>query len=182
MSQSIPTTKSEFEALFKAFYPAMVLLARKYVTDTDTAKDIAQQVFVHLYEKRHDLHINSTLKGYLFQSVRNAALNRLNQKKTRERHEVSLQDHSIDFQDAATAMEIRELSDLLVKLIDELPPRCSQIFKMNRFEGKKNKEIAEELNISLRTVETQISNALRLIREKLPKTLSAFLIFLLENT
>ncbi len=174
----IPNSEAAFEELFKAHYPAMVLYAHKFVGDTDTARDIAQQVFVNIYEKRKELQIRSSMKSYLFQSVRNTALNRLKQQRVWEKHEEHLSKESTAVELVSQTVEFSELRQSLIRLIEELPPRCRDIFKMNRFEGKKNREIAEELNISIRTVETQISKALKFIREKLPKELiGIFVIF-----
>lgn len=180
MAEQIPHSEAQFEAIFKAHYPGMVLYANKFVQDMDTAKDLAQQVFVTVFEKRKDLQIKTSLKSYLFQAVRNAALNSLNQKKIHQKHEANIIGLQETYQEEGRSLELLELTEKLHKLIDELPPKCSQIFKLNRFEGKKNKEIAETLNISIRTVETQISKALKILREKLPKELISFFLFFFE--
>ena len=179
--ENIPNNQEEFGRLFKAHYPAMVLLARKYVEDTDTARDLAQQVFVNMYEKRAKLTIKTSVKSYLFQAVRNASLNWLNQRKTKAKHEDRILQNT-NTSENSDPLEVKELGKLLAGLIEELPPQCRRIFKMNRYEGKRNREIAAELNISIRTVETQISKALKQLRSKIPKELIGLILFFLSQT
>ena len=176
----IPDSEEEYAVLFKVHYPSMVLLARKFVGDTDTARDLAQQVFVNLYEKREKIEIRTSLKNYLFQAVRNASLNWLKQQRVKARHnEFILQ--NTETSSLSDPAEVSELSQTLSRLINELPPRCRRIFIMNRFEGKKNREIAAELNLSIRTVETQISKALKQLRAKIPKELIGILLFFIHH-
>lgn len=161
----------DFDTLFRTHYPAAVLFAQKMVKDTTIAKDIAQKVFLKIYEKRKDIKIETSFKAYLFRSIRNTALTYLKKEQTHHRHSEA----AFALKETATTdqytLEYQELAKKLYDLIDELPPRCQQIFKMNRFEGKKNKEIADILGISIRTVEAQISHALKTLRKKLPKEL-----------
>ena len=177
----IPEEKKDFEQLFKEYYPSMVLYTKRFVEDLDTARDIAQQVFVNIYEKRDRLNISSSVKSYLFQAARNTALNYLEQKKNQQKHKDILQETQAHSTEHESDIENSELSKRLYEMIEELPPKCRQIFKMNRFEGKKNKEIAEELDISIRTVETQISKALRALREKATQVLGLLLLIILKN-
>lgn len=160
-----------FDSLFREYYPAAVLFAQKMVKDSNAAKDIAQQVFVKIYEKKDDLKIEISFKAYLFRAVRNTALTYLKKEKTHLRHS----EVAFSLKETATVdndpLEYQELVKKLDELINGLPPRCQLVFKMNRFDGKKNKEIAEELGISIRTVEAQISHALKVLRKKLPKEL-----------
>ncbi len=146
----------------------------------DEARDVAQQVFIKLYEKRETIQIKSSLKSYLFQAVRNTALNLVKHHQTHTKHTENvkyLQPKTVD--DIDHQMRYSELESQIHRLIAQLPEKCREIFKMNRFEHKKNKEIAEELGISIRTVETQISKALKFLRANLsPDLLTAFLLFL----
>lgn len=175
---NIPSDKVEFELLFKEHYPGMVLFANRFIQDRDAAKDIAQQVFINIYEKKDSLNISGSIKGYLFQATKNRALNYIKQKKVQEKHKTNFKALNPDIAEENDALELAQLSEAINELIENLPPKCQLIFKMNRFEGKKNKVIAEELSISIRTVETQISKALKLLRENIPKELlGLFLIF-----
>jgi len=168
----------DFDSLFREYYPAAVLFAQKFVQNEPAAKDIAQQVFVKIYEKKNDLEIEISFKAYLFRAVRNTAFTYLKKEQTHAKHSeaaFSLKSTTTEDNDPVT---YKELVNKLNELIEALPPRCQLIFKMNRLEGKKNKDIAAELGISIRTVETQISYALKQLRAKLPKELLLFLIYL----
>ena len=168
----------DFDLLFRTYYPAGVLFAQKFVEDTNAAKDIAQLVFCKIYEKKDEIKIETSFKAYLFRAIRNTAFTYLKKEKTHFRHSEA----AFAFKETATPnndpLEYEELVKKINDLIATLPPRCQLIFKMNRFEGKKNKEIAEELELSIRTVETQISYALKTLRNKLPKELLILLLFL----
>ena len=153
-----------YHIVFNTYFPELVAFANKYVSDLDTAKEIVQVVFVKLYEKHSYLNITTSLKSYLYKMVYNDCLNAINSKKISSRHysQYALQmDPQADFQDL---MEQTEIELRIYKALDKLPPQCKLIIQQSRLEGKKNKEIADKLNISIRTVETQISKALKILR------------------
>ena len=136
----------------------------KYVKSVDDAREVVQKVFIKLFEKREKLEIKSSLKPYLFKSVYNTCLNEIRGKKS-----------FLDV-DEIDQLDLSEQSDKLVEAeeekriwaaINDLPTKCRDIFIMNRFDGLKNQEIADKLDISKRTVEVQISNALKKLRDKL---------------
>lgn len=156
----------DLETLFKTFYASLTVFSNKYVQDMEAAKEIVQDVFLHLHEKRDSLQINSSPKSYLFQAVRNRSLNHIQKIKTRQGHydQFQLTVEPASFDDQLEAVELEEKLSLLIQ---ELPEACQRIFIMSRFDGKKNQEIADELGISKRTVETQISNALKALRNRL---------------
>ncbi len=168
MSLNTIKNKADFERLFKELYPVAVIYARKFVYDLDTSRDIAQQVFIKIYEKRETLVISSSMKSYVLQSVRNSSINYLKQKQTQQRHASFIQERTEISNDSDTLIA-SEFEQQIFDLIHQLPDRCQQVFKMNRFEGKKNKEIAQELDISIRTVETQISKALKFLRQNISR-------------
>jgi RNA polymerase sigma-70 factor (family 1) len=153
-----------YKTIFDENYPVLVAFANKYLNDLDIAKDTAQNAFVKFFEKRQSIEISSNLKAYLYKMVYNDCLNLIKSKKIKIGHfnkyskELEL---TANFQDLVdeTENEFR-----IYTAIEKLPPRCKQIILQSRIEGKKNKEIADELNISIRTVETQISKALKLIK------------------
>ncbi|MCW3804781.1 RNA polymerase sigma-70 factor [Plebeiibacterium marinum] len=160
--------ESAFEQIFVAYYQPLVVFANKLVFDIDMARDLVQGVIVHFYEKREEIQIHTSLKAHLYQSVRNKCLNHLKREQTLRTH------HSVLFQESKEAegafhdiMEETELENKIFQVINTLPGQCRKIFEMSRFQGKTNQEIADELSISKRTVETQISNALKKMRQKL---------------
>lgn len=174
------TSIQNFDALFREYYPMAVLHAQRYVQDVNAARDIAQQVFMKIYEKKDTLQIKISFKAYLFRAVGNTALTYLKKEQTHSRHSeaaFALKSTAIEDNDPVA---YEQLATKIKEIIEALPPRCQLIFKMNRLEGKRNREIAEELGLSIRTVEAQISQALKQLRKKLPKELLTILIFL-EN-
>jgi RNA polymerase sigma-70 factor (ECF subfamily) len=167
-----------YERIFNEYYEPLCLFARKTIGDMDKARDIVQEVFVVLYANKGMLQINTSLKSYLFKCVYNSCLNNLKQQKVYAYHHEHLRKNaaSIDGHDAILKTELEEKIRIA---IESLPDQCRRIFKMNRYDGMKNSEIATELGISIRTVETQISKALNILRANLTDYLILVLIFLI---
>jgi RNA polymerase sigma-70 factor (family 1) len=156
-----------FEALFKQYYAPLVVYACKYVPEKDVAREIVQDFFVKLFEKRSALTIDTSLKSYLYRSVYNSCMNYINQRNIQEKHIRNIDLERDDEENLENEINSVELQNRIFKIIEALPPKCRKIFKMNRLEGMKNEEIAVSLNLSKRTVETQISKALKILRNKL---------------
>ena len=173
--------ESAYELLFSEFYRVLTVFANKYVHDMETAKEIVQDLFVHLYEKRENLDINSSLKSYLFRSTHNRCINYINAQKIRSQHADYVM-KTTDIKEDILEQEVNktELEHALFTAINQLPPKCQSIFKMNRFDGLSNTEIAERLRLSKRTVETQISKALRILRIKIEPFLAVCIIICLS--
>ncbi|MEM1134431.1 MAG: RNA polymerase sigma-70 factor [Bacteroidota bacterium] len=165
---------SAFEKLFNAYYPLLCIYAKKKVGDLDEARDIVQDVFVKVYHDRDKLAIDTSIKAYLYKAVHNASLNRIKQIKIHKYHHEYIKNQTPFSEDQDTMIKA-ELEEKIWQIIQSLPDKCRRIFEMNRFEGKKNKEIAENLGISIRTVETQISKALKILRKHLPSFLLTLL-------
>ncbi|MFV1976994.1 MAG: RNA polymerase sigma-70 factor [Candidatus Scalindua sp.] len=170
-----------FELLFKAHYPTLCCYARKYLDDFDQAEGIVQEMFFHFWQKRKKVEISTSLEAYLFQSVRNACLNYLKHLKIREQYKLAnneeIRQKEQEIHDSVVAPELRERIE---NVIDQLPSERKKIFKMTRYEELKYKEIAVKLNISVKTVEAQMSKALKFLRLHLSDYLSLFFIFILE--
>lgn len=160
--------EAAYERLFKEYYQMLTLYANKYLEDIELAKETVQDLFVGIYEKRTNLDINSSLKSYLFRSVHNRCINQINSGKVRTKYAKQVIAYAEKGRDSVhESMCHAELEEALHQAISELPPKCQKIFTMNRFEGLSNSQIADELALSKRTVETQISKALKILREKL---------------
>ncbi len=164
----------DFEKLFSTHYLSLCIYARRIVGDMDIARDLVQDVFVMVYEKRSTLKIRSA-KSFLYRSVYHACLNHLKKINTHQRHHEYLKYTMPDSEYHDSVIQA-ELEEKIWKAVQKLPDQCRRIFEMNRFEGKKNKEIAEILGISIRTVETQISKALRMIRKDVEHLLIALML------
>lgn len=149
-----------YQLLFELHYAFLISYAAKFLPSIDLSREVVQKVFVRLFEKRHSLHIRS-LKAYLTKSVYYACMEELRfEKKFVEQRD----DDRIDLEDKLVQAEEEAA---IWKAIDDLPEKCRQIFVMNRFDCFNNQQIADILNLSKRTVETQISLALKKLRKNL---------------
>ena len=160
-------TIEAFEDLFKRYYAPLVVYANKYVISIDIAREIVQDFFVRLYEKRNSLNIEISVKSYLYRSIYNCCINYINQKNIQDRHLKNIDLERDDEENLESEINSIELQQRIYEAIEDLPSKCRRIFKLNRLEGLKNEEIAKQLNLSKRTVETQISKALKILRKKL---------------
>ncbi len=165
----------DFEVLFKQFYAPLVVYACRFVNSTDLAREIVQDFFVRLYEKRETLTIDTSVKSYLYRAVYNCCINYINQRAIQDKHLKNLDQEKVDEGNLENEINRIELQQKIFEVIETLPAKCRRIFKMNRLEGLRNEEIAKKLNLSKRTVETQISKALKILRHKLSDFVAAFL-------
>lgn len=168
-----------FENMFKHYYPLLVVFAIKYVADRDIARELVQDFFARLYEKRQGLTIETSLRSYLYRSVHNSCINYINQRSLHDRHLKKLELEKDIYEDPDKVFQTTELQQKINDVVDQLPSQCKKIFRMNRYEGLKNEEIAETLNLSRRTVETQISKALKILRSRLSNGMPVLLLTLL---
>lgn len=159
--------ESVFDAVFRQYYAPLCRYATGLTDgDPDEAEDLVQQAFVKLWEKRASLDIQWSVKAYLYRMVHHAAMNRLRHLQTREKY----QQFNVSPSENAQEMPedtLPELRERLQQALRELPPQCRQIFELSRFESLKYREIAEQLDISVKTVETQMGKALRMMRLRL---------------
>lgn len=157
---------SSFEDLFRSYFTPLMIFARKILKDEDEAREVVQKVFISLWEKREEIDLKASLKPYLFTSVHNRSLNVIRDRKKFSEEEVP--DVAGDW-DVSAQIEAMELEQKIRETIDSLPEKCRQIFELNRYEGLKYSEIASQLHISIKTVENQMSKALKILRKKLAK-------------
>lgn len=156
-----------FEKIFNNYYAPLCLFANQFLTDNEKAEEIVQDLFVTLWSKRQNIQVDNSVNQYLFRSVKNQCLNQIQHYKIREKYAQKVKenfDHEINESDYF--LEV----DLIKKIeesIESLPEKRKQIFKLSREEGLKYKEIAEKLDLSIKTVETQMGLALKQLREKL---------------
>lgn len=159
--------ESAYEQLFKEFYQPLSVFACNYLEDLESGKEVVQELFVHLYEKRKTLVITTSIKSYLYQSVRNRCLNHIKHQQVKKEHQAKMKTEFEPSHSLEDKIRENELEHMLFRVVDQLPPQCKKIFTMSRVKGLSNGEIAEQLELSKRTVETQISNALKVLREKI---------------
>ena len=167
--------KQGLESLFREYFAPLNMFARKYVNDVDASKEIVQDVFVNLWNKRDAVDMNTPMKSYLFTSVRNRCLNYIRDRKKIVQAPLESLDLS-QYLESRDFLEEEETLAGINRAFDSLPDKCRRIFMMSRFDGKKYREIAEELGISVKTVETQMSRGLKQLREKLIHYLSIIIL------
>lgn len=156
-----------FDYLFHLYYSGLYVYVKRYVDQSNVAEDIVQDFFVRLWDNRKQISINKSLKSYMFTSVRNSCFDYLRHCKVQQRNEDKLLERIKNLKEDNDFYIEKELREKIDEAINKLPPACREIFVMNRFDGMKPAEIAGIRNISVRTVETQIGKALRVLRNEL---------------
>jgi RNA polymerase sigma-70 factor (ECF subfamily) len=168
-----------FDTIFREYFIPLTWYARKYTGDVDSAKEIVHSVFVNTWEKREMLSFDSTIKSYLYTAVYNRSLNFLRDRAKFAKGDIEDLEYLANLpSDDHLGVESAETESIIYNEIEKLPDKCREIFKLNRFENKKYSEIAEQLNISVKTVEAQMSKALRVLREKLKELLTIIILLL----
>ncbi len=153
--------------LFEAYYSYICKAVYKIIPDAVLVEDLAQEVFLELWRKRSQLRITTSLKAYLRRAAVNKALNYIRDERVNLTDERRVPEIRAKQAGALERMEAQELQAVIDRAVDSLPDRCRIIFVLSRFEDRTYKEIAEQLGISVKTVENQISKALRALRKQL---------------
>lgn len=169
-----------FEVFFNTHYHALVHYANTILNDIDDAEDKVQHVFINLWEKRMTLELHTSPRAFLYRSVHNACLNALKSKKVRMDYSLQMQ-NSQSFTPPAVGLEEKDLQNKINAAIQSLPAQCGIIFKKSRFEHLKYQEIADELGLSVKTVENQMGKALKLLREQLKDYLPFYVFIFLKS-
>lgn len=172
--------KEEFKRSFEKYYPVLCNIAYRYLLDKETSEDIVQDTMLSVWQNKKDLLPESELVPYLKVSIRNNCISFL-RKQTFE--VLSIADELVSQKVCSLTEECEEegvaSSEKIEHLLGVLPTKCSLVFRMNKLHGMKYREIAEELNISEKTVENQMGKAIRLLRDYVashPYTLILFLV------
>ena len=165
--------KNRFKEVFKEYYNPLCNFAASIVSDKKMAQDVVQDVFTNLWDKRKELVINSSEKSYLFQAVKFRAFEILRKRKNESK--VSVADYEESFtqsDELDTQANNFMLKEFLYNSIRQLPPKCQEIFVLNKVNGLTYNEIADDLDISVKTVENQIGRAYRKLRKLMGERLS----------
>lgn len=174
LTTTIPNTgwqaEKQFESVFREYFVRLCCFADRYTNNSEESKEVVQDVFLKVWNKRDLLPLDDDLKFYLFRSVKNACLNLLQHKRVVDEFQSVLyllyaaneKDNTV-----VQSLEVAELQDEINTAIAGLPAECRRIFLLSRESGLKYAEIAQELNISVKTVETQMSRALSRLRSSL---------------
>jgi RNA polymerase sigma-70 factor (ECF subfamily) len=157
-----------FGQAFKTYAGDLVRYATTILKNSDDAEDIVQQLFVNLWNKKETIDVSASLKSYLYKAVYNSSLNRIRQETVKESYATHAGRSSDQYApDAAQQVAVKEVSREIEKAISELPEQCRLIFRMSRFEQLKYQQIADQLELSVKTVENQMGKALKHMRERL---------------
>lgn len=165
-----------FERLFRTYYSHLCLFAENYVRNQAEAEEIVQDMFVRLWENRNRITIATSVKNYLFRSVKNRCLNFLQHKKIETRYAEKLLFEAEQSTPDDTDIIESGLLHKIEETINSMPQKRQEIFRLSREEGLKYREIAEKLDISVKTVETHMGLAIKTLRDKLNQ-FTSFILF-----
>jgi RNA polymerase sigma-70 factor (ECF subfamily) len=171
--------EAAFEQAFKENYKSLHAYAYTILRDEAIAEEMAQNVFYKLWDRSESLSISGSVRAYLFRAVHNESLNYLKHLKVRSEHQLYVSHRMNEGTDnASKKIQLKELEEKLQKALNELPEQCRTIFQLSRFEELRYREIADTLNISVKTVENQMGKALKILRTKLVDFLPFLILFI----
>jgi RNA polymerase sigma-70 factor (ECF subfamily) len=157
-----------FEEVYKTFFKALHAYAHSILVDYEHAEEMVQQVFLKLWERKERIEINTSIQAYLYRSVYNESMNFLKHEKVKQAH-VSFVKHTTTESSNSHHKNIdtKELEGKIRVALNKLPEQCRTVFQLSRFEELKYREIAERLQLSVKTVENQMGKALKIMRTEL---------------
>ncbi|MBI9057210.1 MAG: RNA polymerase sigma-70 factor [Labilibaculum sp.] len=160
--------KSNFKQIFEKYFAGLVGFANNYVGDVSLSEDLVQEVFVSLWEKQDEYQSETALKVYLYRAVRNKCLNYIKHEQVKKNYQEETI-HSLETEEFFLDQVLsEEVSRMLHKFIDELPPQRQQIIRYSLL-GLKNPEIADIMGLKLNTIKSHKQNAYKQIRDKFGK-------------
>jgi RNA polymerase sigma-70 factor (ECF subfamily) len=160
--------RSSFRFFFDAYYSDLCNYVNLFVRNESLSEEIVQDVFIYLWNNREKINIGKSVRAYLYTASKNKGLNHIRDEKVRARILSDLTDIGHDrVPQPDEIMEEKEYQHMFSGVIDQLPPRCREIFLLSRMHGYTNEQIATELKISHKTVENQMTIALRKMRERI---------------
>jgi RNA polymerase sigma-70 factor (ECF subfamily) len=177
--------KDAFEQLYKLYFPRLYAFSFKIINDGNLAKDLVQNVFIKIWESPASINIDNP-ESFIYQMVRNACLNYIRHLKVVDNLKSKVKDHYlgeelyyIDLVGNKPYILIeKELEGRIIDVMNSLPEKCLAVFRLSRIDGLKNREIAEQLGISLKAVEKHISKALQIYRDNFSEYLPLHIVLL----
>lgn len=167
-----------FEYLFKEYYQRLSYYAFNYLKDHDLSEETVQQVFCGIWQDRAKYSVIDSWASFLFRAVKNHCLNQIKHQKVKDEYQ-KYQQHVMDGMETSDVVIEQELEVKILEVIESMPPERKKVFQKSRWEGLKYKEIAQELNISVKTVENQMGKALAFLRKELIEYLPIVIGFLM---
>lgn len=158
--------KNAFNILFKSYYKGLVVYANTYLNDLTKSEEVVQDIFTKIWLEKDSIVIKSDVNKWLFTSVKNKALDLLKHEKVKQKYQQHILNNKNEYYSESFLLE-NELKDLIKSTMEKLPKECRKVFVLSRVKELKYKEIAQTLGISVKTVENQISKALKIFKESL---------------
>lgn len=157
-----------FAEIYNRYWALLYKHAYRLIKDQDLAQDVVQEVFVNLWDKINTIDLQFSISSYLYTAVRNKVLNLIQRDKVKNNYIESFANF-VACSEAITDYRLRErlLKEKIEKEVAALPSKMRQVFEMSRIQNMSHKQIAEELNLSDKTVKKQMSNAIKILRLKL---------------
>ncbi|MBD0375159.1 MAG: RNA polymerase sigma-70 factor [Flavisolibacter sp.] len=179
MEQLGSRDEAAFEQVFKTYFKTLHSYALSLLKEEATAEEMVQNVFFKLWERAEHLSLSGTVAAYLYRAVHNECMNYLKHRKVKATHQQYLAWSTKGNTDSVSGkLSGKELENRLQQAINELPEQCRIIFQLSRFEELRYREIAEHLDLSVKTVENQMGKALKYLRAKLSPFLPAVILFI----
>ncbi|WP_291723239.1 RNA polymerase sigma-70 factor [Bernardetia sp.] len=184
MSEAKKIVIEDIEQLFKLHYASMCRTVFRMVKDEAIAEDIVQDVFFNFWKKKDQLNITTSVAAYLKRSAANAGIDYLRKKRPTSDNALDIdepiyQHLAVDTNQSDENIRTEELSNHIETALEALPPRCKEVFMLNRFEDMSYQEVADTLGISIKTVENQMGKALKILRVELKDYLPFLVAWLL---
>ncbi len=173
--------EAAFEQVFKTHFKNLHAYAFSILKDEMAAEEMVQNVFYKLWSRSESLSISGSLAAYLYRAVNNESLNYLKHQKVKSVHGLQIAYQQSGQTDSAVKkLQLKELETRLHAALNDLPEQCRTIFQLSRFEELRYREIADRLNLSVKTVENQMGKALKILRTKLIDFLPMTLLFIIH--
>jgi RNA polymerase sigma-70 factor (ECF subfamily) len=170
-------TRADFEVLFKSHYSPLCSYANQFLRDVDASEEAVQEVMFRIWTRRDTLVINTSMKSYLFRAVRNSCMNAIKHQKVKDEYRM-FREHEGDSHHRSMEEDMiaSELQERIREAIDQLPVARRKVFILSRYDGLTYPQIAEKLDISVKTVENQMGKALKTLREELREYLPVLML------
>ena len=174
--------KASYKVLYQKYAPRLFMFSKRYLFSDEDAEEIVQEVFLRIWEKRENIDENQSFSSYVIQAAKHRIFNGF-RKKVNEQAYIDFVMFGGTAQENFTEHEVayREIFEKAENAIKSMPPKRQEIFRLSREQGLKNKEISEKLNISIKTVENQMGQALKYLREQLSDYQLLILVFLFDK-
>ncbi|WP_339662249.1 RNA polymerase sigma-70 factor [uncultured Polaribacter sp.] len=173
-----------FEFFFYKFYNNIVGFCVQFIYDENEAKNITQEAFLNLWKQREKIETVNGISSFLYTYSKSKCLNIIRHKKVKDKYineTLTERENLLNIEILQSlkfdSLTFTELENLIFNSINELPEKTKEIFNKKKFENKKNQEIADEMNISIKTVEVHFSNAIKVLKIKLSDYLPSILLY-----